>query len=281
MSVVLVTDSGCDLERDEAARKSIEIVPIYILFGKERLRDGVDIDRTAFFRRMAAGEVPKTEPVAVADYESVFRKHADAGDTVVCLTISSHISQSCANAKAAAAAFADAVHVVDSRGASGMQLLLALYAAELVKQGKGAAEIARAVSPEKITSATYFAVPQMTQLGLSGRLPKAVVALGSMLNVSLVLKMNESGAIGPAGQSRSFERTCDIMVDAVVRSIERSPDARIAVSHVQSPVIARTLSEAISQKLGHRPAFETVNEATLTIATHLGAGAVGIFAIVP
>ena len=57
MATVIVTDSGSDLPRDEAQRLGIEIVPVWIIFGEERFRDGIDIDRATFFSRMKAGEI--------------------------------------------------------------------------------------------------------------------------------------------------------------------------------------------------------------------------------
>ncbi len=102
-----------------------------------------------------------------------------------------------------------------------------------------------------------------------------------MLNVSLVLKMNEQGAIGPAGQSFSFDKTCEIMVDAVVRGIDRAPNVRVAFGHIQAAEMAEKLRKQLETKLGHPPAQEIVHEGTLTIAAHMGPGAIGIFAIVP
>ena len=42
------------------------------------------------------------------------------------------------------------------------------------------------------------------------------------MNVSLVLRLNERGAIGPAGQSFSYERTCEIMIDNAVRALKNA-----------------------------------------------------------
>lgn len=281
MGVVVITDSGCDLPREDARKDGIEIVPVYLLFGNERLRDGVDIDRATFYRRMKAGETATTEPPSTEDFKTAFARATSTGDDVVCITLSSQFSQSFAAAKAAAAEFARRVSVVDSRSACGMQVLLSRYAVELATKGLGAAEIAKTIEPQNTKAFSYFAVPDMNQFAKSGRLPKALVALGTMLNVSLILKINEAGAIGPAGQSRSFEKTCEIMVDAVLRGIERSPAARIACSHAQAPDTAKRLLGVLEEKLGHPPAYETVNEAACTIAAHLGSGAVGLFAIVP
>lgn len=279
MGVTIVTDSGSDLTKEEGARYGIEVVPVYLLFGGERLRDGIDIDRPTFYRRVRAGDVPTTEPAAQADFQSVFARIASTGNEVVALTLSSQTSKCWEHANEAAKAFPGKVHVVDTRGASGLETLLAIYAAELARAGKSASEVVTALRNAK--TAAFFAVPNMNALAKSGRVPKAVIALGSMLGVSLVLKMNEQGVIAPGGQSRSFEKTCDIMVDAVVRAIERTPAAWVAISHVQAAPIAQTLSKTLAEKLGHPPIKEFIHESTLTIATNLGEGAVGIFAIVP
>jgi DegV family protein with EDD domain len=281
MATTIVTDSGCDLSRSEAGGLGIEIVPVWILFGEERYRDGIDIDRKTFFTRMNAGEIPKTEPATEQEFRETFARIVAAGNEAVVIPLSSQISENYRRACNAAKEFGSKVVVVDSRGASGMEALLVTYAKELADKGATTADIAKRVDPRTLKYAVYFAVPDLTVLGRSGRLPKAVVALGSMLNVSLVLKMNEQGAIGPAGQSFSFDKTVDIMIDAVVRSIERSPTARFALGHIEAPDVLAKARKSLEAKLGHPPAQELVHEGSLTVAAHMGPGAIGIFAIVP
>jgi len=282
MGVIIVTDSGCDLTRDDAARYGIEIVPVYVVFGSERLRDGIDIDRAQFARRVASGERPKTEPATVEDFESVFSRLAiHGGNEVVAITLSSQISKSFEHASEAAGSFGSSVHVVDSRAASGLESLLAIYAAQCAKAGESGAAIAEKLQYGSIKTAAYFAVPDLTPLGDSGRLPKAVIALGSMLNVSLVLKINGQGAIAPAGQSRSYDKTRELMVEALVRTIEHSPGAWVSISHVGDAETAQSISQMIATKLGRAPAKQFVQETSLTIVANLGSHGVGIFAIVP
>jgi DegV family protein with EDD domain len=204
-----------------------------------------------------------------------------AGNEAVVISLSSQISQSYAHASAAAKDFGGKVAVVDSLGASGLETLLADYGLELARNGASARELAKRLDPHGLKHTAYFAVPDLSQLVRSGRLPKAVGALGSVLNVSLVLKMNDQGTIGPAGQSFSFDKTCEIVVDSVVRSLDRSPVARVAFGHVNADGLVETLRKQLEAKLGHPPAKEFVHEATLTIASHMGPGAIGIFAIVP
>lgn len=281
MGVTVVTDSGSDLSRAEATSLGIEIVPVWVLLGDDRFRDGIDIDRATFFRRVGAGEIPKTESPSQAQFQEIFAKAIDAGDDVVAIVLSSKISQSYANALAAAKAFDARVRVVDSQGSAGAQTLLALYAVELAKGGTSLAEIAKRVDPKALNSAAYFAMHDLATLGRSGRLPAAVVALGSLTNVRLVLKFNEDGVIVPAGQSFSFEKTCELMVEAVVRAIGHAPNVRVSFGHTQAEEAATALKKMFETKLGHAPAQEYMREASLTIATHQGVGALGIYAIVP
>ena len=281
MGTVIITDSGSDFTRAEGERLGVEIVPIWITFGDKRYKDGIDIDRETFFKRMKAGEIPKTEPASAAEYRDVFARLVGAGNDVVMISLSSAISESLAHASEGAKEFGDKVSIIDSKAASGLETLLTLYALELAKSGASAAEIAKRADPRGMKYAVLFAVPDLTQLGRSGRLPKAVVALGSMLNVSLVLKINESGAVAPAGQSFSFDKTCDLMVESLVRAIDRAPNARIAFDHVQAASTVETMRASLEKKLGHPPKQELIYETSLTLAAHLGIGAVGISAIVP
>lgn len=279
MGVAIFTDSGSDLTPAEASAAGISIIPVWIMAGGKRMRDGVDIDREATLAKITAGEAVTTEPPAEEEYEAAFKRAVDAGNDVVMISLSSQISQSYARASAAAKKVGN-VHVVDSRSSSGGESLLTLYASELAKAGQSAAEIVRAADPARVKIASFFAVPDMTALGRSGRIPKAVIALGSMLNVSLVLKLGESG-IGPAGQSFSFDKTCDLMVESLVRAIDHNPRARVAFGHVRAGNTVARLSKLLEEKLGAKPAVEQIREVPPTLVAHLGIGAIGIFAIVP
>ena len=279
MSVAVFTDSGCDLTAADASAAGISIIPIWIIAGGQRKRDGVDIDREATLARITAGEVITTEPPTEEEYEAAFKRALDAGNEVVMVTLNAQISQCYARASAVAKKLAN-VHVIDSRSASGGESLLALYAAELAKAGKSAPEIVQLADPVKLKLTSLFALPDLAALGRSGRLPKAIIALGSMLNVSLLLKMNENG-VGPAGQSFSFEKTCDLMVESLVRAIDRNPRARVAFGHVRAGDTVARLSKLLEEKLGAKPSVEQVREAPPTLVAHIGVGAIGVFAILP
>ena len=52
MPVRIVTDSTCDLPPEVIAEHKIAVVPLYVNFGNQSYRDGVDLTRDQFYARL-------------------------------------------------------------------------------------------------------------------------------------------------------------------------------------------------------------------------------------
>ncbi|HTU70453.1 MAG TPA: DegV family protein [Candidatus Baltobacteraceae bacterium] len=281
MAVVIVTDSGCDLTLDEARSLGVEIVPVWIVIGDTKYRDCVDLEIARFFALTESSEaLPKTESPQVEQFAETFQRLTAAGNSVVAILLSSRISQSVANATTAAAPFGDRVRIVDSLSSAGVEYLLVARALELARGGATAATIADSLDPGKMKSVAFFTGPNVGNLGRTGRVAQSVAALSQTLHVYVVLKMNENGAIVPAGQSRDEPHALEIMVDSALRALRGSREMRFCVSHARAPEAARAAAELLRAR---EPAASEVpiREYTATIALHQGVGAVGIYGIAP
>ena len=117
--IYIVSDSSCDLEQAQTDALNIEIVPLSIRFGKEEFTDRGDLSVEDFYVRMSnSDELPQTACPSPGAFEQAFRNASDAGaDAVVCLTISSELSNTYQSAQSAAAAWEGPmpVHVIDTR----------------------------------------------------------------------------------------------------------------------------------------------------------------------
>jgi DegV family protein with EDD domain len=276
MAVVIVADSGSDLSPDETQRLGVEIVPVWIVIGDKKYRDGVDLDATRFYELTAKADVaPKTESPHEDQFAPVFARLTDAGHSVVAILLSSAFSQSVANATKAAAAYGDRVRIVDSLSSGGVESLLIERALELARSGSSAAEVADALKPSKTPTASFFTGPHVANLARSGRVAQAVASLSETLHVSVVLKINEAGSIVPSGQSRDEASAREIMVDSCVRALRGGAQRRFGISHARAPEAAAAVLELLRAR---EPSIGDVaiREYTPTIATHLGPGAVGI-----
>ena len=279
MGVVVVTDSSSDLSGASVREYGIDVVPLWIVFGEERLRDGVDIQRSTFYSRLAsAKDLPHTAPIQEAEFAAVFARHVGAGNDVVAPVISEKLSETYKHAVAAAQKFPGRVYVVDSQTFSGGLYLHALAASELVKSGKGAAEIAGILEAARATQHGYFITPDMSYLGRTGRVNKAVVALGTMLKVNPVLRIR-NGIVDSAAQTRTFEKAQELLVDIATRELHDVANVRFMVGHANSPAAGEHVLSALRTKLGTEPRSLMLFEAGPTVAVHGGPGSLGIFSL--
>ena len=81
-------------------------MPLFVNFGEERFRDGVDLSHAQFYERLRRQAVlPTTSQPTSAMFEDAFRPHVDAGREIVCVTINAKLSGTINAATAAAQQF--------------------------------------------------------------------------------------------------------------------------------------------------------------------------------
>ena len=280
MGVVVVTDSSSDLSSASAREYGIDVVPLWVVFGEERLRDGVDIQRSEFYTRLGqAKDLPHTAPIEEAEFAQVFARHVAAGNDVIAPVISDKLSETYKHAISAAQKFPGKVYVVDSQTFSGGLFLHALAASELAKSGKSAAEIAKILENARATQHGFFITPDMSYLGRTGRVNKAVVALGTMLKVNPVLRI-QNGIVDSAAQTRTFEKARELLVDIVTRELRDIETVRFMVGHANAPEVGAGELTMLRAKLGTEPRSLMLYEAGPTVAVHGGPGSLGIFSLV-
>ena len=90
MTVKIVTDSCSDIPQEEAKQLGITVVPVYVRFGDEVYRDGVDIDSSEFYRKLLASSVhPPTAVPSPGDFAKVYKEVAGETDQIVSIHVTS------------------------------------------------------------------------------------------------------------------------------------------------------------------------------------------------
>jgi DegV family protein with EDD domain len=89
----IITDSTCEAPQDVLTHPAVTVVPLYVVFGQESLKDGVEITRDQFWQRLpTADPLPTTSQPTPADFLAPFREYTDSGDEIIAITISSKLS---------------------------------------------------------------------------------------------------------------------------------------------------------------------------------------------
>lgn len=88
----ILTDSATDFTQEELQKLNVRCVPMTIAFGGDTYTDGVDLPQEIFWQRMEAGQTPKTSQPSPDAFLREFEAAKAAGDSVLCVLISSALS---------------------------------------------------------------------------------------------------------------------------------------------------------------------------------------------
>ena len=93
MGVRIIADSASEVSQEKAKEWGITILPLKIRFGDEEFLDGVTLTNKRFYEMLIeSDELPKTSQISPFTYEEAFKEAIDAGDQVICFTLSSNLS---------------------------------------------------------------------------------------------------------------------------------------------------------------------------------------------
>ncbi|HVC70445.1 MAG TPA: DegV family protein [Acidimicrobiales bacterium] len=276
--VHVVTDSSCDLEPGETDPLPIEVVPLSIRFGHEEFTDRKDLSVDDFYVRMAnSAELPQTACPSPGAFEEAFRRAGDAGaDAVVCLNISSALSNTFQSAQTAAGACEGQipVHVIDSKSVSSGLGTLVLEAAKEARRGSDLAAVLRRVGDLIPRTHVLAALNTLENLKKGGRIGGAKAMLGSILSIKPLIDIT-GGVVQEAGRARTRKRAMEWLYDSM-KSAGAIED--VAVMHSGAPDIEDFL-DLIADRFP-RTALR-VGKMGAVIGTHGGAQMIGVTWISP
>ncbi len=230
MNVAILTDSTADLSPDQAAGAGITVVPLYVRFGADEYRAGIDLTTERFWETMLAPGAahPTTAAPSPGDFRAAFEAAFTAGaDAIVCPTIGHKLSATYQSAALAAEDLPEReIHVIDTGSTSMATGIPALLAADLARTGLPAAQIAEEIRRRLPDVDLLVAVDTLDYLRKGGRLSAAQAVVGSMLSVKPIITVRDGLVVNLDRQrSRAKARA------AVVATIASGPVERLAVLH--------------------------------------------------
>ncbi len=276
--VAVVTDSTADLAPAAAAAAGLRVVPLFVRFGDEEFRVGVDLSTEQFWARMLAPEAPF--PTTAAPSPGTFREtfeacFAEGAEAIVCPTIGTKLSATFQSATLAAGDLPDReIHVIDTGSTSMSTGIPALLAAEMAAAGVPAAEIAAAIRTRLPDVDLYVAIDTLDYLRKGGRMSAARAAIGTVLSVKPIITVRD-GIVEMAEKPRTRAKARE----RVVELISARPIERLAILH--TPTSPREEVEAFRDRLiaripgGVDPARVSTGLIGASTGPHLGPGLMG------
>lgn len=274
-AVRIVTDSNADVPPELASRLGIAVVPNYVYFGPEPIRDGYDLTPDAFFERMATSSTPpRTTHPPVGEFLGVYEQSLNGAGygSVVSILVASTVSGTVNSAHAAAGMLPDPsrVEIVDSGQLSMGIGWVAVKAAELAQSGASQAEVVRLARSLLPRVRVVAMIDTLDNLVRGGRIKPLTAALGTLLQIKPVLSI-QAGQVTILGRVRTRARALARMAEEVQGW---GPMSGLAVMHAAAEPLASALAEALRPLAPDLPVLVAPAGAALT--AHLGLGAVGV-----
>jgi DegV family protein with EDD domain len=275
-NTAIVLDSTADLPDAEERFSNWRIVPLYVRFGDESFRDGVDMRAGAFYRRLQSDpELPRTSQPTPGDFLGCYGELA-AYERILSLHVSGKVSGTFASAETAAAELADGrVRAIDTETASASIGLLALAIQRRLERGTTDEEIDELVERYRRERGLLFTVDSLEFLARGGRIGKARAFAGGLLHVKPILSIEE-GEVVPVKRVRGEKKAFAELAAALEEKTHDEPEWRLAVAHAAAPERAAELEALVRERRPHAQ-LELVVPLGAVIGAHAGPGTLALF----
>ena len=270
--IAVVTDSTADFADASPSDLGITIVPLSVNWGRDVLRDGIDITTEEFYVRLRLdNDQPHTAAPPIGIFEDVYRNLLGVKKAVISVHLSSKLSGTFNVAEGGARDIGAArVRAFDSLSISVGLGWLAQHAAELAAADATLDEITAALSAMRERQRLYFAVETLEYLQRGGRIGRAQAFLGGLLDVKPVLECSE-GEVHPLQRVRTRAASLRRLVELAASA---GPVAKISVVHGDSLTEAEQIARELEDRLmiPHIPVLELGP----VIGAHAGPGVIGV-----
>ncbi len=277
MGVRIVTDTSCDLPpslEQELEELGVVIVPFLFRFGLEECEDK-SISMKEFLARVES-TWPTTSVPSSGAFIQAFRECVEAGDQVVCITITSNHSATYSAAVLASQEFPTGqVTVVDSKTLSLPQGLQVLAAARAAQEGKGSQAVVETVKELQERLHLLITLDTVEYLVKGGRASRLSGIMAGLLKIRPILTVLDGELTlleKPRGRKTAKQRLIELARDCF-------PAETVGVAHIACEEEARELVSEIALQTGFPEEKILLTETGMVIATHGGPGTLGIVVV--
>ncbi len=269
--IAIMVDSAAGISRQEAEQLGAHYVSMTYTVDRQQFVEHY-IGENGQFEPFIEQEnlERRTSQVSVAAFTSAFERQLAKGRQVLCITISSRLSGTYANAVMAAKEInEDEIKVLDSRNCAGGIYFLILRAQELIAKGLTLTEVADQLIAERNRIQNVFTVNDMTNLRKSGRLGVVRLSVSTILNLRPILCLN-NGTV----YSKSVARGNHEQLRMLAESVPEGTMYVVLHSRENNPQLP-VLQEMLHRRLGEGLELRIVSLGPV-LAIHLGLTYLGV-----
>lgn len=259
----IITDSSCELDRDEREQYGIEYVNMHFtLDGVEYPADldWVKLSAKDFYDAMRKGAKYKSAQVNEAQYLEAFRKEIEKGNDIISISCSGGLSASINISRAAREKllkeFPDAkIYCIDGLSSGYAMGYLCKRAGEMKQKGATVDEVAKWVEDNKKRSNQEGTVDKLTYLKNAGRVSAAAAFFGGILSVKPIIVCDSVGHNIAKEKVKGRKAALARIAELCVEEIDTNEMTEVRVNHADCLEEAQMVVDMIKAKLGDKVTY--------------------------
>ena len=280
--IAVVTDSNSGITQKEAEElKDVYVIPMPFTIDGEEYFEDINLSQEQFYQKLTNDADISTSQPSIANITELWDKLLKKYDYILHIPMSSALSMSCETAENFAKEYNGKVLVIDNKRISVTQKQSVYDALALIKQGKSAEEIKDILLKTSMDASIYIMVDTLKYLKKGGRITPAAAAIGTLLRIKPVLKI-QGGKLDQFAKPLNDKVARERMIDAMKKDIEtRFSDLKakgelnIFVAYTNCREKAEEFAKQIAEAISDVP-LTFVDPLSLSVSCHIGSGALAI-----
>lgn len=271
--IAILTDSSCDLNRDDIEKYGIFSLPLRIIYKEKEYLDYVNITPKEIYDNFDK-EIPSTSLPCSEYINQVFDKLEEEGYTHV---IGLFVSQALSGTFNAVRLQIEErkkfqYHLFDSKIVGHPVGVMLMKISKLIDEGKSFEEIVDFLPTIRDNTYGYFTINTLEYLKAGGRIGKVAGTIGDMLNLKPIITVDDEGAYVTAAKARGRKKALKGISEIAENLVDEGP-CDIHILHGEAPEEAQKIYDYFKTK----PNVEhiTLEHIGAAIGVHTGPKLIG------
>ena len=271
----IVTDTNSGLTPEEAKALGIGLIPMPVILDGECFFEYTSITPQEFFSCLQEEEAVSTSQPAPEDLMDAWEALLETHEEVVYIPMSAGLSGSYQTAVMLAQDYEGRVQVANLHRISVTQRQAVLDALFLAEQGRNAREIKESLEINDLDSDIFVAVNTLELLKKSGRVTAAGAALGSILSIKPVLRIQD-GKLDAFRKVRGMRSAMQAMIEGLKEDerVLMCPHLMLRAAYAGDLEAGKIWQETLQAAFPH--CTVGLDPLPLSVCCHVGYGALGV-----
>lgn len=255
--IKIITDSCADIGRELREAYGIDYARMQTVYKDKEQWASLDFEYYTpkeLYDIMRGGERVLTNQVPAEEFERVFTKYLSEGFDIVYIGCSLKLSGSVNTGEVAAkkllADYPDAqIFCIDSLNSSMAEGALAVKAAEYVREGMTAAEVAEKITAQRKRINMFVTVHSLDALKRAGRVKASSAFFGNLLGVKPIIISDINGNNTPIKKVKGRAASLAEIVSLLKEAVGDEKQERIYIAHADCAEEAEQVKEMIRKEI--------------------------------